>query len=203
MVEELKVEFAVIDYLMVEPVNLRAGILLLTCRQIQPVCTTPLSGTLTERPWSTEESSRPPCINPVSDSMEPFIPPALSQVNYELYLTSGFTNAFGGEDNPNQGIPPTSPSPMAFVALVVMTQSFDNNEGKGWVGRLAFSPFLGAEVGTSGFVGTYDPVSDRNIGLFAVDWTLQRGPWELIGESAWAWIAENNLHARWNSANCE
>ena len=193
--QELKVEFAVIDYLMVEPVNLRAGILLLPVGKFNLLHDSPLRD-LTERPLVDRRIIPTTLHQPGVGFYGTFYPTSLSQVNYELYLTTGFTNAFGGKNNPIQGDNPSNITVTNGLRSARSNDtSFDNNEGKGWVGRVAFSPFLGAEVGTSGFVGTYDAVSDRNIGLFAVDWTLQRGPWELIGESAWAWIEDNNLNA--------
>jgi hypothetical protein len=64
------------------------------------------------------------------------------------------------------------------------------------VGRLAFSPILGIEVAGSGFHGHYKPsagaVEAGRISIFALDWTLQRGPFEIIGESAWSRISNNN-----------
>jgi hypothetical protein len=64
------------------------------------------------------------------------------------------------------------------------------------VGRVAFSPMLGIEVAGSGFHGSYKPsagsVGTGRISIFALDWTLQRGPFEIIGESAWSRISNNN-----------
>ncbi len=189
--EELKVEFAVIDYLMVEPANLRAGILLLPLGKFNLLHDSPLRD-LTERPLVNRRIIPTTLHQPGVGFYGTFYPTSLSQVNYEIYLTSGFTNAFGGEDNPNNISNITVTNGLRSARS--NNTDFDNNEGKAWVGRVAFSPFLGAEVGTSGFVGSYSPTADnRQLGIFAVDWTLQRGPWELIGESAWAWIGENNL----------
>ena len=76
--------------------------------------------------------------------------------------------------------------------------SRDNNDGKGVVGRVAFSPMLGVEVAGSSYYGQYSNKNaagvnnqNNNIGIYAVDWTLQRGPWELIGEAAWSRITGN------------
>jgi hypothetical protein len=55
---------------------------------------------------------------------------------------------------------------------------------------------LGIEIAGSGYHGQYKPsaatVGSGNIDIFAVDWTLQRGPFELIGEAAWTRISNNN-----------
>ena len=193
--EELKVEFAVIDYLMTEPANLRAGILLLPVGKFNLLHDSPLRD-LTERPLVNRRIIPTTLHQPGVGFYGTFYPTALSQLNYEIYLTTGFTNAFGGKNNPIQGNNPSNINVNNGLRSARSNDtSFDNNEGKAWVGRIAFSPLLGVEVGTSGFIGTYDAVSDRNLGLFAVDWTLQRGPWELIGESAWSWIEDNNLNA--------
>jgi hypothetical protein len=188
--EELKVEFAVIDYLMVEPANLRAGILLLPLGKFNLLHDSPLRD-LTERPLVNRRIIPTTLHQPGVGFYGTFYPTSLSQLNYEIYLTSGFTKAFGGENTDNVASNITNTNGLRSARS--NNTDFDNNEGKAWVGRIAFSPMLGAEIGTSGFVGTYDEQSDRNIGIFALDWTLQRGPWELIGESAWAWIDNNNL----------
>jgi hypothetical protein len=72
-------------------------------------------------------------------------------------------------------------------------QRNDNNNNKGIVGRVAMSPFLGIEVGLSGAHAAYDPNNTRNLSLYAIDWTLQRGPFELIGEAALARISGNTV----------
>lgn len=188
--EELKIEFAVIDYLMTEPANLRAGILLLPLGKFNLLHDSPLRD-LTERPLVNRRIIPTTLHQPGVGFYGTFYPTSLAQVNYEIYLTSGFTKAFGGEDNPNQVSNITNTNGLRSARS--NNTDFDNNEGKSWVGRVAYSPLLGVEIGASGFVGTYDAVSDRNLGIFALDWTLQRGPWELIGESAWAWIDDNNF----------
>jgi hypothetical protein len=195
--EELKVEFAVIDYLidylMVEPANLRAGILLLPLGKFNLLHDSPLRD-LTERPLVNRRIIPTTLHQPGVGFYGTFYPTALSQLNYEIYLTSGFTNAFGGEKNDIENGISNINVDNGIRSARSNNTDFDNNQGKAWVGRIAFSPFLGAEIGTSGFVGNYGPTDlDRQLGIFAVDWTLQRGPWELIGESAWAWIGDNGL----------
>ena len=73
---------------------------------------------------------------------------------------------------------------------------FDNNNGKAVVGRVAFSPILGVEIGGSGHYGTYDPYGQRHLGIWAIDWTLVRGPFELIGESIWTYAQDNSKTLR-------
>ena len=46
---------------------------------------------------------------------------------------------------------------------------------------------LGIEVAGSGYYGNRSPTSYSPLSIFAIDWTLQKGPFELIGEAAWAY----------------
>jgi hypothetical protein len=68
----------------------------------------------------------------------------------------------------------------------------DINNGKTVSGRLAYSPILGVEVAGSGYFGNASPSSYNPLSIVAVDWTLQRGPLELIGEAAWAYARGNS-----------
>ncbi|MCA9458632.1 MAG: hypothetical protein KC587_18345, partial [Nitrospira sp.] len=117
---------------------------------------------------------------------------ALSKLDYEFYVTSGFTNAFGGDGNPNNtsNINQTN----GIRSARSSNTEFDNNNGKSVMGRVAFSPVLGVEIGGSGFYGNYGTNKDDQLAIWALDWTFQRGPFEFIGESAWAYIKDNNIN---------
>ena len=192
---EVKVEFAVIDYLVNEPINLRAGIILLPLGKFNLLHDSPLRD-LTDRPLVDQRIIPTTLHQPGAGVYGTFYPTRLSQLNYEVYITSGFTRAFGGNGNPA--------NPAGGLSNITNTNGlrsardnstdFDNNAGKAVVGRMAFSPILGVEFGGSGFFGTYDQNSKRPLAIWAVDWTLQRGPFELIGESAWAYIRDNNIN---------
>ena len=188
--EELKVEFAVLDYLVNEPFNIRAGIILLPLGKFNLLHDAPLRD-LTDRPFVSRRIIPSTLFQPGTGIYGTFYPTRLSQVNYEVYVTSGFTGAFGGDDNPNTVSNITQTAGLRSARS--SNTSFDNNSGKSVVGRIALSPFLGAEVGLSGFYGTYDPQSQRGLFIGAVDWTFQRGPFEFIGESAWSFIEDNDL----------
>jgi hypothetical protein len=64
------------------------------------------------------------------------------------------------------------------------TMSFDTNESKGFVGRVSVEPFLGLELGLSGYMGYYDTASIRSISMSALDVTWRKGPLEIVGEAA-------------------
>lgn len=197
--DELKIEFAIIDYLVNEPINLRGGIILLPLGKFNLLHDSPLRD-LTDRPLVAQRIIPTTLHQPGVGIYGTFYPTTLSQVNYEIYVTSGFTGGFGGKGNPR-----LSPSDSKFGQSTITQTAglrsarsnltdFDNNNGKAVVGRVAVSPFLGVEVGVSGLYEMYDPSDQRGLFIGAVDWTFQRGPFEFIGESAWAYIEDNENH---------
>jgi hypothetical protein len=68
----------------------------------------------------------------------------------------------------------------------------DINNGKAVSGRLAYSPMLGVEIAGSNYYGNQSPSSYNPLNITAIDWTLQKGPFELIGEAAWAYARGNS-----------
>ncbi len=186
---ELTVEFATIDYLIQEPINLRAGIILVPMGKFNLLHDAPLRD-LTERPIVDQRILPSTLHQPGIGAYGTFYPSALSKLDYEFYVLNGFTNAFGGEDNPNNtsNINQTN----GIRSARSSNTEFDNNNGKSVTGRLAFSPVLGVEIGGSGFYGNYGTRKGDNLGIVALDWTFQRGPFELIGESAWSHIGNND-----------
>jgi hypothetical protein len=78
----------------------------------------------------------------------------------------------------------------------------DINNGKATVGRLAFSPILGVEVAGSSYYGNSSTNGNYNpLSITAIDWTLQRGPIEIIGEAAWAYARGNSRAIQGNDIN--
>ena len=51
---------------------------------------------------------------------------------------------------------------------------------------------LGVEVAGSSYYGNSSPTSYNPLSITAIDWTLQKGPFELIGEAAWAYARGNS-----------
>ena len=191
---DIKVEFATVDYMIEEPINLRAGIILLPLGKFNLLHDAPLRD-LTERPVVNQRIIPTTLHQPGLGFYGTFYPTRLAQLNYEVYVTTGFTNAFGGNGNPNANSNITNTNGLRSARS--NSTAFDNNDGKSFVGRLAYSPFLGLELGASGFLGNYAGNTTNNtryLSTFALDWTVQRGPFELIGESAWSWIPDNNLN---------
>src|SRR5216117_1713449 len=192
---EVSLEFATIDYLIHENLNFRAGIILLPVGKFNLLHDSPLND-LSDRPLVATAIIPSTLSETGAGFYGTFYPSRLSKLDYELYVTQGFN---GYKNDPITG---------AFVPVITageglrdarqrvstVDDGLDNNNGKAVVGRLAFSPLLGIELGGSGYFGSYDPASKRPLAIWAVDWTFQRGPFQLIGEAAWAYARDNHLN---------
>lgn len=185
---EVSLEFATIDYLIHEKMNFRAGIILLPVGKFNLLHDSPLND-LTDRPLVSTLIIPSTLSETGAGFYGTFYPSRLSKLDYELYVTQGF-NGFQNDGTPVI----TAGASLRDARQRVSTtdDGLDNNNGKAVVGRLAFSPMLGIEVGGSGYYGNYSPTNNRPLSIMAVDWTLQRGPFQLIGEYAWAYAKDNS-----------
>ncbi len=178
----IQIEFAQLDYLIDERINIRGGILLMPVGKFNLLHDSPLND-LVDRPMVSRIVIPSTWFEAGAGIYGTFYPTTLSKIDYELYAVNGMTQTAG-----------------AITDLGVRSArgsvSRDRDDSKAIVGRLAFSPMLGVEIAGSGYHGQYKPstatVGSGNIDIFAVDWTLQRGPFELIGEAAWVRISNNN-----------
>ncbi len=178
----IQVEFAQLDYLVNEMINVRGGILLMPVGKFNLLHDSPLND-LVDRPMVSRIIIPSTWFEAGAGMYGTFYPSTLSKLDYEIYAVNGMSQTAG-----------------AITDLGTRSArgsvSRDRDDNKGVVGRAAFSPMLGIEVAGSGYHGQYKPESGTvgagYIDMFAVDWTLQRGPFELIGESAWSWISNNN-----------
>ncbi len=185
----MQLEFAQFDYLFNETINLRAGILLMPVGKFNLLHDSPLND-LPDRPLVDRLVIPSTWFEAGAGIYGTLYPTRLSKLDYELYAVNGMgcNAATAGNINDTSGLRNCRGS-----------VSRDNNDNKGVVGRIAFSPMLGIEVAGSSYYGQYsnrNPTTgvnnqDNNIGIYAVDWTMQRGPWELIGEAAWSRITGN------------
>ena len=190
---EVSLEFATIDYLIHEKLNFRAGIILLPVGKFNLLHDSPLND-LSDRPLVATAIIPSTLSETGAGFYGTFYPTRLSKLDYELYVTQGFN---GFRKDPTTGAMVsviTADSGLRDARQRVSTaeDGLDNNNGKAAVGRVAFSPILGVEIGGSGYYGTYDPASKRPLAIWAADWTFQRGPFELIGEAAWVYARDNN-----------
>lgn len=184
---EIKLEFAQIDYLLHEAVNLRAGIILVPVGKFNLLHDSPLND-LVDRPMVSRLIIPSTWSEAGAGIYGTLYPSRLSKLDYEVYAINGFQSQ-------NSGGTPIGPSDSGGLRSIRGTAARDPNDSKAIVGRLAFSPMLGIEVAGSGFYGQWNNkgpggVNNANdfISIYAVDWTLQRGPFEVIGEAAWARI---------------
>jgi len=174
---EIKIEFATVDYLVAEPFNFRAGLLLMPVGKFNLLHDSPLND-LTDRPLVSRLVIPGTWTEAGAGFYGTLYPGRVSKLDYEFYAFNGF--ALRAAD-----------SAVAVGDGLRNLRGFqrnDNNNNKGVVGRVAFSPFLGVEVAGSAAHAAYSRNADKYATLWALDWTLQRGPLEVIGEAAWARI---------------
>src|SRR5437870_5427398 len=184
---EVSLEFATIDYLIHEKLNFRAGIILLPVGKFNLLHDSPLND-LSDRPLVATAIIPSTLSETGAGFYGTFYPSRLSKLDYELYATQGFNGYHGTTPQ----ITEANGLRDARQRVSTVDDGLDNNNGKAAVGRVAFSPILGVEVGGSGYYGSYDPASKRPLAIWAADWTFQRGPFELIGEAAWVYARDNS-----------
>ena len=186
---EFGLEFAHIDYLIHEPINLRAGIILLPVGKFNLLHDSPLND-LTDRPLVSQLVIPTTMSETGVGIYGTFYPGRLSKVDYELYFTTG---PCGYNTDGSPRINEQDGTRGARQRKCPSDDGLDPNNGKAVVGRVAYSPMLGVEVAGSGYYGNAAPFSNYNpLSITAIDWTLQRGPFELLGEAAWAYARGNS-----------
>ena len=185
---EVSLEFAHVDYLFSEPVNLRAGIILLPVGKFNLLHDSPLND-LTDRPL-VNQFIIPTTLSEAGAGLYGTLYPGRhAKMDYEFYVTQGPN---GYQPDGTARIGEASGLKNSRQRKSLTDDGLDNNRGKAIVGRVAYSPVLGVEIAGSGYHGTYDPESKRSLSIVVLDWTLQRGPFELIGEAAWAYMKNNS-----------
>ncbi|NOS82327.1 MAG: hypothetical protein E8D46_16245 [Nitrospira sp.] len=177
----IQVEFAQLDYLVNEAINTRAGILLVPVGKFNLLHDSPLND-LVDRPMVSRIIIPSTWFEAGAGIYGSLYPSSLSKLNYEVYALNGMNGTTGTITD-------------LGVRNARGSVSRDRDDNKAVAGRVAFSPMLGIEVAGSGYHGIYKPstatVGTGRISIFALDWTLQRGPFEVIGESAWSRISNN------------
>jgi hypothetical protein len=194
---EVSLEFGFIDYLINEKVNLRAGILLMPLGKFNLLHDSPLND-LTDRPLVSQLIIPTTMSETGTGIYGTFYPGRTGKMDYELYVTTG-PCGYGSAGNPL--INEADGTSQARQRTCSGHDGADINNGKAVIGRLAYSPMLGMEVGGSSYFGnsnnngsTYTPLN-----ITAIDWTIQRGPFELIGEAAWSYARGNSRAVQGNT----
>ena len=176
---EIKIEFATVDITFYDGLNFRGGVVLSPLGKFNLVHDSPINE-LTERP-RVDRLIIPTTLSEAGVGFfGTLYPTEMSALSYEIYAVNGFNGdltASGTTDirDARGGV------------------GQDNNRGKSMVSRLAYSPFLGAEIGGSVHTGPYSNNGDDWLTIAAADWTLTRGPFEFLGEYAHAWL-ENGIN---------
>jgi hypothetical protein len=186
---EISLEFAHMDYLVNEPFNIRAGILLIPIGKFNLLHDSPLND-LTDRPLVSQFVIPSTMSETGAGFYGTFYPGRTSKLDYELYFTTGpcgYNSDGSPRINEETGTKDSRQRKCESTA-----DGFDINNGKAVSGRLAFSPMLGVEVAGSGYFGNSSPSSYNPLSITAIDWTLQKGPFELIGEAAWSYARGNS-----------
>ena len=186
---EISLEFAHIDYLVHEPFNIRAGILLIPIGKFNLLHDSP-----------SERFDRSAACQPVHHSINHgrdrggvlWHPLSWShgKLDYEFYVTTG-PCGYNQDGSPRVSEENGTRNSRQRKCAIRLT-GLDINNGKAVSGRVAFSPMLGVEVAGSSYYGNQSPTSYNPLSITAIDWTLQKGPFELLGEAAWAYSRGNS-----------
>ncbi len=184
---EIGMEFAHLDYLINEKVNVRGGIVLIPLGKFNLLHDSPLND-LTDRPIVSRLIIPTTMSETGAGLFGTFYPGRTGKLDYEVYVTTG---PCGYTPTGEPRVTETNGTQFSRQRKCLSENGLDINNGKAVSGRLAFSPILGVEIGGSGYFGNQSPSSYSPQTIVAVDWTLQKGPFELIGEAAWAHIRHN------------
>ena len=186
---EVKIEFATIDFLMTDWLNYRGGIILSPLGKFNLVHDSPIQD-LTDRPMVSTFILPTTLSESGMGFFGTFYPTEMSKLDYEIYAVNGFQSIQGNTSVIND----TSVGDIeSFISNSRGSKDTDNNTNFAIVGRVAYSPFLGLELGASFHTGNIDDRNENRMTIKALDWTYQRGPFELVGEYGHASIERDGL----------
>lgn len=163
---ELKLEQAWADYRIADALTLRGGVVLIPFGVINVLHDSDVRATTT-RPLMANNIVPSTWMDTGAGFHGLLYPTEEMQLSYEVYGLNGLSNDISAANGVRKARP-----------------SFknDNNGNKAVVGRLAISPWLGLELGLSGYRGMYD--WSRSLTMAGADTTIALGPVELVGEYA-------------------
>ncbi|HAL55358.1 MAG TPA: hypothetical protein DCP63_02480 [Bacteroidetes bacterium] len=181
--EEVKLEFAFLDFEIHPAMNFRGGILLSPIGRFNLAHDSPLND-LTERPLVSTRIIPTALSEAGMGFYGAFFPSAASRVVYEIYAVNGLhdgvitlgegTRIPGGRGEFEE----------------------DNNQLPSVVGRVAYSPMVELEIGASLHAGPYNRYKvdqftvdeKRNVTITAIDWEFRGNEFDFLGEAAHATI---------------
>ncbi len=168
---EVKLEFATIDFLIRDWLNMRAGLILVPLGKFNLVHDAPLQD-LVDRPLVDQFIIPTTLTQAGMGFFGSLYPTEMSKLDYEIYATNGFGNNINPTTNGLRG-------------ARLFRYDFDNNQSPAVVSRVAFSPFLGLEFGGSVMYNKYESIGSEYFTIPALDFVYQKGPFELVGEGAY------------------
>jgi hypothetical protein len=180
--EEIKLETALIDIQLYDPFNLRAGILLSPLGKFNLAHDSPRNE-FNDRPLVSTRIIPSTFSEAGAGFFGSFYPVGDTRLTYEAYLVNGLND---GVVLAGDGTEIPAGRPEAFDG--------DNNASPSFVGRLAFMPEFGGELGFSAHSGIYNTFmvegmevdEKRNLTILAVDGEYRWERLTLQGEFAYA-----------------
>jgi len=183
---EVILEFATIDFLLADWINWRGGYILTPLGKLNLVHDSPLQD-FTDRPLVNQLIIPTTLTDLGMGFFGTMYPSELSKLDYEIYVTNGIFRGLDANGEARIG----EVNGLRSAKGGYFNDSY--NESPGVVGRVAFSPFIGLEFGGSAYTSRYDEENDNQLTIPAVDFTYQRGPFEFLGEGAYAFIGTNEF----------
>lgn len=210
---DVKVEFATMDYRFNDAFNLRGGIILSPMGRFNLIHDSPLND-LPLRPMVSRAILPSTLAESGMGFFGTFYPSALSKIDYEFYIVNGFTgdngrlsdggtkNARGSQkvdiNDPKSILSRVSFSPMLGVEVAGSVHHGQWNDAgltntAVELSKTDFEYRLNTETGEIEMVPQekrvkVNPYNGQkyDMTLWAIDGNLQRGPFEIQGEAAWA-----------------
>ena len=170
---EVKLEYAVADFRFTEAFQFRGGVLLSPLGSFNLLHDSPLND-LTARPVVDSQLIPTTLSEAGMGFFGTSYPGEESVIAYQAYLVNGFNDGVINEDGELR------------IRGGRGSQKQDNNKDKAIVGRVGFSPSLGANIGASVHSGNYDDADEHRLTIAALDAKVTFGALELQGEAAWA-----------------
>ena len=194
---ETKVEFAALDVSFHEAFGIRAGAILSPLGRFNLYHDSPMND-LTDRPLVDRVIAPTTFTEAGIGAFGTIYPGDESTLTYEIYLVNGFA-----------GLEEDATAPTGFTSNITLGSGLrgarpslrsDNNNSRAAVGRIAYSPRLGIEVGASSHAGKYDDKGDNWLVVSILDLTIDGAAineslagWEFMAEVARADISRDTL----------
>lgn len=168
---EVLLEFSVLDFRVTDWLTLRAGVVLVPVGSFNINHDAPTRD-LVDRPIAYTTVIPSTWFESGAGLIGTIPLGEVQQLSYELYAINGLdARIYDG-----------------FGLRAARGSHFEDNNGDiAFVGRLAWKPTLGLELGVSGYTGEYDTRENR-VNIANLDLKLRLGPLELLGEVAYVKI---------------